>query len=109
MRIFNNARPVRVVQDSAPSLARQKQDGNAAEPQCRNVSVLKVSVKGLFSPNASLIEGVPMNRFRAHSRSMWRLTCLVLALGLVPAVCAQTDTGTVRGTVTDQQGVVVTD
>ena len=50
-----------------------------------------------------------MDQFRARSRSMWRLTCLVLALGLVPAAFAQTDTGTVRGTVTDQQGGAVTD
>jgi hypothetical protein len=50
-----------------------------------------------------------MGRLRAHSRGMWGLTWLVLALGLVPAVFAQTDTGSVRGTVTDQQGSAVTD
>jgi len=35
--------------------------------------------------------------------------CLVLALTLAPAVFAQTDTGSVRGTVTDLQGGAVTD
>jgi len=40
---------------------------------------------------------------------MWGLAWLVLALSLVPAVFAQTDTGSVRGTVTDQQGGAVTD
>jgi len=34
---------------------------------------------------------------------------LVLALSLAPAAFAQTDTGSVRGTVTDQQSRVVTD
>jgi hypothetical protein len=37
------------------------------------------------------------------------VTFLVLALSLVPAAFAQTDSGSVRGTVTDQQGRVVTD
>src|SRR5215510_3652940 len=32
------------------------------------------------------------------------VACLVLALGLAPTVFAQTDTGSVRGTVTDEQG-----
>ena len=49
-----------------------------------------------------------MDRFRANSRGMLRLTWLVLALSLAPTVFAQTDTGTVRGTVTDQQGSAVT-
>ncbi|HEV7551863.1 MAG TPA: carboxypeptidase regulatory-like domain-containing protein, partial [Candidatus Angelobacter sp.] len=49
-----------------------------------------------------------MDRFRANSRGMLRLTWLVLALSLAPTVFAQTDTGTVRGTVTDQQGGAVT-
>jgi len=35
------------------------------------------------------------------------VTCLVLALSLVPAVFAQTGTGAVRGTVTDDQGKAV--
>ena len=48
-----------------------------------------------------------MNRFRSYSRGMLGATWLVLALGLVPAVFAQTDTGSVRGTVTDQQGSAV--
>src|SRR5437660_664101 len=50
-----------------------------------------------------------MNRLRARSCGMWGLTWLMLALSLVPAVFAQTDTGSVRGTVTDQQGSAVTD
>jgi len=49
-----------------------------------------------------------MDRFRANSRGILRLTWLVLALSLAPTVFAQTDTGTVRGTVTDQQGSAVT-
>src|SRR5258707_14547373 len=49
-----------------------------------------------------------MDRFRANSRGMLRLTWLVLALSLAPTVFAQTDTGTVRGTVTDQQGSAAT-
>ena len=36
------------------------------------------------------------------------VTCLVLALSLAPAVFAQTDTGSVRGTVTDEQDKAVT-
>jgi Carboxypeptidase regulatory-like domain/TonB-dependent Receptor Plug Domain len=44
-----------------------------------------------------------MNRFR----SMLGVTWLVLALSLVPALFAQTDTGSVRGTVTDPQGRAV--
>src|SRR5258708_5457051 len=44
-----------------------------------------------------------MNRFR----SMLGVTWLVLVLSLVPALFAQTDTGSVRGTVTDPQGRAV--
>jgi Carboxypeptidase regulatory-like domain/TonB-dependent Receptor Plug Domain len=50
-----------------------------------------------------------MNRLRARVCGMWGLTRLVLVFSLVPAVFAQTDTGSVRGTVTDQQGSAVTD
>ena len=74
-----------------------------------------------------------MNRFRAHSRAplapaasiiqnrtfffgvpakvkifLMGIAVLVLALGLAPAAFAQTDTGSVRGTVMDSQGGVVT-
>ena len=49
-----------------------------------------------------------MDRFRTHAYAMLGLTWLVLALSLAPAVFAQTDTGTVRGTVTDPQGGAVT-
>ena len=35
------------------------------------------------------------------------VACLVLALSLAPTLCAQTDTGSVRGGVTDEQGSAV--
>src|SRR5258708_32367030 len=50
-----------------------------------------------------------MNRLRARLSGMLGVAWLVLALSLVPAVFAQTDTGSVRGTVTDQQGRAVTE
>src|SRR5215472_4374801 len=46
-----------------------------------------------------------MDRFRRCSRSL--LASAVLFISLAPAVFAQTDTGSVRGTVTDPQGSVV--
>src|SRR5258708_39864429 len=49
-----------------------------------------------------------MGSFRGNSRGILRLTWLVMALSLAPTVFAQTDTGTVRGTVTDQHGSAVT-
>src|SRR5947207_362950 len=49
-----------------------------------------------------------MNRFRANLSRILGATWLVLALSLTPAAFAQTDTGTVRGTVTDPQGSAVT-
>ncbi len=75
-----------------------------------------------------------MNRFRSHSHGQLApaalstksqtsylgvpvkkrmmlgvaVTWLVLALGLAPTLVAQTDTGSVRGTVTDEQGKAVT-
>src|SRR5258708_36937075 len=50
-----------------------------------------------------------MNRLRARLSGMLGVAWLVLALSLVSAVFAQTDTGSVRGTVTDQQGRAVTE
>ena len=44
-----------------------------------------------------------MNGFRAFPRRMLRVTCFLVALSLAPAVFAQTDTGSVRGTVADAQ------
>src|SRR5215472_14296869 len=46
-----------------------------------------------------------MNRFRSCSRSL--LASAILFISLAPAVFAQTDTGSVRGTVTDAQSRVV--
>jgi hypothetical protein len=49
-----------------------------------------------------------MNRFGERSRSVLAaVACLVLALSFVPVMFAQTDTGSVRGVVTDEQGKAV--
>src|SRR5215470_7153582 len=48
-----------------------------------------------------------MNRFRAYSYGMLAVAWLVLLLCFATTVFAQTDTGSVRGTVTDDQGRAV--
>ncbi|HWX53528.1 MAG TPA: carboxypeptidase regulatory-like domain-containing protein [Verrucomicrobiae bacterium] len=48
-----------------------------------------------------------MSGFRAHFSGMLGVICFVLALSVAPALFAQTDTGSIRGTVTDQQGRAV--
>src|SRR5215510_10351086 len=48
-----------------------------------------------------------MNRFRAYSYGMLAVAWLVLTLCFATTVFAQTDTGSVRGTVTDEQGRAV--
>src|SRR5215470_9034993 len=50
------------------------------------------------------MRGDAMNRFRTYSYGMLAVAWLVLTLCFATTVFAQTDTGSVRGTVTDDQG-----
>src|SRR5215813_13508571 len=66
----------------------------------------QVSIRACFI-QTPLHEGDPMNRFRAYSYGMLAVAWLVLTLCFATTLFAQTDTGSVRGTVTDEQGRAV--
>src|SRR5262249_16185388 len=53
------------------------------------------------------MRGDAMNRFLTYSYGMLAVAWLVLTLCFATTVFAQTDTGSVRGTVTDEQGRAV--
>src|SRR5215472_5499596 len=79
---------------------------SAVGPHNRNVSVIRY-VSRPVSP-MPLSRGDAMNRFLVRSCGMLGMIGLVLALCFAPTVFAQTDTGSMRGTVTDEQGGAVT-